>query len=60
MAKGRRVDQYGIRAYVKVNGVQREKRFKLGTALEKIDNWRDEARLALRKLKGTPAQPGSL
>lgn len=60
MPKGSRDDQYGRRAYVKVNGIQREKRFRFGTSNETIANWRDEARLALRKLKGQPAAQGSL
>lgn len=58
--RGVRDDQYGRRAYVKVNGIQREKRFKFGTPNETIANWRDEARVALRKLKGQPAAVGSL
>lgn len=58
--RGVRSDRYGLRVYVKVHGLQREKRFKPGTDPEKIANWRDEARLALRKLKGKPAEQGSL
>jgi hypothetical protein len=47
--KGIRRDQYGLRAYVKVGGVQREKRFPADTPISRIKAWRDDARVQLRK-----------
>ncbi len=49
--KGVRRDKYGLRAYVKVGGIQRERRFPFDTSAEKLKAWRDETRAALRKKK---------
>jgi hypothetical protein len=46
--KGVSRDAYGLRAYVKVNGAQREKRFPFGTAAIDIQMWRDQTRVDLR------------
>ena len=37
-------DRYGLAATVKVNGIQRERRFPPGTRLRTIKGWRDETR----------------
>ena len=58
--KGIRRDRYGWRAYVKVGGRQREKRFPPNAIPKKMQDWRAEVRVALRALQPTPAQPGSL
>lgn len=50
--KGIRRDRYGWRAYVKVHGHQREQRFPADTAPKTMQAWRDEVRVALRKLPG--------
>jgi len=50
----------GWRAYVKVAGEQREKRFKPTTLLKTMKAWRDETRVALRKRTPTPVEPGCL
>jgi len=59
--RGVRRDRYGWRAYVKVgtgpNAIQREKRFKADAEMETILRWRDECRVALRKIK--PLTPGA-
>jgi len=47
--KGIRRDRYGYRAYVKVRGFQRERRFPFDTPGKKMQAWRDETRVALRK-----------
>jgi len=47
--KGIRRDRYGYRAYVKVRGFQRERRFPFDTPATKMQAWRDETRVALRK-----------
>ena len=44
-------DQWGLSATVKVNGVQRERRFAKETALRTIREWQDETRVALRSLE---------
>jgi integrase len=46
---GIRRDEYGYRAYVKVSGRQRERRFPPETTLKTMQAWRDEARVALRR-----------
>lgn len=50
--EGIKEDRYGIRAYVKVGtgerGRQKEKRFKRGTPLQKILDWQDITRGALK------------
>lgn len=48
--KGIRRDRYGFRAYVKVGDIQREKRFPPDTTIKKMQDWRDECRVALRKI----------
>lgn len=48
--KGIRRDRYGFRAYVKIGQLQKEKRFKPDTTTAKMQAWRDEARVALRKI----------
>lgn len=53
--KGIRRDKYGIRAYVKVGDIQRERRYAADTAIKTIQNWRDETRVALRKITKAPA-----
>lgn len=53
--RGARPDRHGIRAYVKLGGVQIEKRFKRGTKPDDIKAWREDARRALRaKAKAAP------
>jgi integrase len=54
--KGIRRDRYGWRAYVKVGTLQREKRFKADTLTKTMQNWRDETRVALRKLARAPVR----
>ena len=44
-------DQWGLSATVKVNGVQRERRFAKETTLRTIREWQDETRVALRSLE---------
>lgn len=46
--RGQRYDRYGVRAYVKVGGVQRERRFPRGTPDSTIREWRDAERVRLR------------
>lgn len=53
-------DRYGFRAYVKVGNIQREKRFPPETSAKTMQAWRDEVRVALRRLAPAPGQPGSL
>lgn len=48
-------DRYGFRAYVKVGKLQREKRYPPDTSFKIMQAWRDECRVALRKLKQAPA-----
>lgn len=48
--KGIRRDRYGWRAYVKVGTLQREKRYPTDTPIKKMQDWRDECRVALRKI----------
>src|SRR5688500_2438055 len=60
MVKGFRRDRRGFRAYVKVGTEQRFKRFPVGTKLKEINDWRDETRVALRKMLPDKAAPGSL
>ena len=43
-------DRYGLAATVKVNGIQRERRFPRGTPIRTIQGWRDEIRGSLRTL----------
>lgn len=58
--KGIRRDKYGIRAYVKVGDIQREKRYPADTPVKTMQGWRDECRVALRKLRPQKGQHGSL
>jgi integrase len=58
--KGIRRDQYGFRAYVKVGNLQREKRYPPDTLLKKMQDWRDETRVALRKIPQTPGRRDTL
>ncbi len=58
--EGHTRDRYGWRCFVKVGGVQREKRFKPDSTYEKREAWRDECRVALRKLKTAPTPTGTL
>ena len=48
IARGVYRDRWGVSATVKVDGTQREKRFPIGTALQKIRDWQGEMRVALR------------
>lgn len=57
---GIKKDRYGLRAYVKVGHVQREKRFPAGTPLKTLQAWRDEARVALRKMHPPTGLQGTL
>jgi integrase len=43
-------DRSGLAATVKCNGVQKERRFALGTSLKEIQSWRNDARVALQKV----------
>ena len=58
--KGIRRDQWGFRAYVKVGPLQREKRFKPDATTKQMQAWRDECRVALRKLHPETAPAGTL
>jgi integrase len=44
---GIRRDRYGLRAHVKVGGVQREKRFPFGTPAKEMQSWRNKMRVDL-------------
>ena len=48
VAEGVYKDDYGLAATVKVQGVQREKRFPADTPLKTIRAWRDQTRASLR------------
>ena len=48
IAKGIYHDKYGLAATVKVNNVQREKRFPPDTPIKKMRPWQDETRASLR------------
>lgn len=50
VSKGVYRDRWGLAATVKVNGMQRERRFPKGTPLRTIQAWRDEMRGNLRTL----------
>ena len=50
VSKGVYSDRYGLAATVKVNGMQRERRFPRGTPIRTIQAWRDEVRGSLRTL----------
>ena len=50
VSKGVYRDRWGLAATVKVNGMQRERRFPRGTPLRTIQAWRDEMRGNLRTL----------
>lgn len=52
--KGIRRDRYGFRAYVKVGDSQREKRYPADTLVKTMQDWRDETRVALRKITKKP------
>jgi site-specific recombinase XerD len=51
---GHKRDKYGWRCFVKVGTVQREKRFPADSTFQQREAWRDEARVALRKLPQAP------
>lgn len=53
---GHKRDQYGWRVFVKVGKTQREKRFDRDSTFEERERWRDECRVALRKLPQAPAK----
>jgi integrase/recombinase XerC len=53
-------DKWGYRAYVKVGKLQREKRYKPDTSLKTMQAWRDECRVALRKLRPEAGAAGTL
>lgn len=55
-------DRYGFRAYVKVGGVQREKRYKHDAKPETMQRWREEQASALRVAQShaSPDDPGTL
>lgn len=57
---GVRRDQYGLRAYVKVGGIQRERRFPPDASLRTIQAWRDEVRVALRAVTPVRLTSGTL
>lgn len=57
---GIRPTPYGFRAYVKVGSHQRTKRYKRGTAIKTMAAWRDECRVALRKLRPDTPDAGTL
>lgn len=57
--KGVKRDRYGLRAYVKVGTIQREKRFPRDHDLNKIKDWQAETRANLRKLPQAPARVGT-
>jgi hypothetical protein len=50
-------DAYGLAATVKVRGVQRERRFPLGTPLDHVQSWRIQMRAVLDADR--PARPRS-
>jgi len=50
VSKGVYKDRYGLAATVKVNGMQRERRFPRETSIRAIQAWRDETRSSLRRL----------
>lgn len=54
--RGIRRTPHGFIAYVKVGGVQRGKRFKPDTKVSIMHAWRDETKVALRKLPKTPSR----
>lgn len=56
--KGIRRDRYGYRVYVKVGNLQREKRYPADTAFKTMQAWRDETRVALRKVDGAVSARG--
>lgn len=47
---GHKRDKYGWRAFVKVGAIQREKRFPADSTFDTRERWRDECRVALRKI----------
>jgi len=53
---GHRRDKYGWRVYVKVGVVQREARFPPESTFQQREAWRDETRVALRKLPHAPTK----
>ena len=50
VSRGVYSDRYGLAPTVKVNGIQRERRFPRGTPIRTIQGWRDEMRGNLRTL----------
>lgn len=57
---GHKRDRYGWRCYVKVGPIQREKRFSLTSTFQTREAWRDECRVALRKLPQAPSKLDTL
>lgn len=60
LPKGIRRDRQGYRAGVKVGVHRRYKRFKHDATLKQMTDWRDDTKVALRKLKGAEPATGSL
>ena len=50
LAKGIYKDRYGVAATVKVDGIQRERRFARGTAIKTMRTWQDTTRASLRSM----------
>lgn len=53
LAEGIYQDRYGLSATVKVGGVQKERRFPVGTALELLKSWRIQTRAELDEHRAT-------
>lgn len=60
MTEGIRRDRYGYRVYVKVGNLQREKRYPPEASIKTMQAWRDETKVALRKLPSDAPIPGTL
>lgn len=58
--KGVRRDRWGLRVYVSVGDIQREKRFPFDTATKVITAWREATRVDLRALQGVSVPQGAL
>ena len=58
--KGIRRDKWGWRAYVSVGTIQREKRYKPDASIKTMQAWRDETRVALRKLQPETGPAGTM
>ena len=50
LAKGIYKDKYGVAATVKVDNIQRERRFARGTAIKTMRTWQDTTRASLRSM----------